>query len=378
MNLYLHFPFCQQKCFYCDFFSLNGQEHLIGEYCAHLIKEIELYHDQFGRAQIETIYLGGGTPSLIEPHLLEKILDKIRTKFALQAGAEITIEANPDSLSLAKLRAYLAMGINRLSIGVQAWQDELLKTIGRTYNSATCRQSYEWAREAGFTNINLDLMFALPRQKMAEWRASLATTIALEPEHIACYSLEWDNHSAWARQLQKGQIQSSPEDLDRQMYHLATDLLEQGGYKQYEISNFARECEGRNFACRHNWDFWRGQDYLGLGAGSESRLGQQAFSNPRNLQIYFAQIKRGKTANMSAKALSIEDQITEAIVLGLRTSAGVDKDRLRHEYHFDLDHAKKKELAWLEAEGLVSNTRTTLQITSKGQDVLEQVTIALV
>lgn len=366
MNLYLHFPFCQQKCFYCDFVSFSNQKHLIDQYCHNLLRETDFYGQKFQGAQIDTIYLGGGTPSLIEPTHLKQILQNIRQSFHVKDGAEISIETNPDSLSREKLQAYRQIGINRLSMGVQAWQNELLKLIGRTYQIETVTQAYQLAREAGFTNINLDLIFALPSQTMTQWQESLKHTIKLQPEHISCYSLEWDNQSVFARQLQNGKLQTVSDQLDRQMYHLACQKLEQADYRQYEISNFSKA----GFACQHNLDFWHGQDYLGLGVAAVSRIDKETWQNTRNIKKY---CQTGGLQIIDKSKQNKTEQIAAIIMLELRTNEGIDKNRLKRQYDFDLDHAKKKEIAWLEAEGLISNSANTLRATAKGRDVLEQI-----
>ncbi len=362
MNLYLHFPFCQQKCFYCDFVSLGHQEHLIGEYCDALSKEIVIYGEKFGKLKLETIYLGGGTPSLVETANLEKVFTALHQNFQITPQTEITIEANPDSVSKTKLQAYLKMGINRLSMGVQAWQNDLLKLIGRTYQIEVLLQAYQWAREVGFTNINLDLIFALPTQTKAQWQESLTQVIALKPEHIACYSLEWDNNSIFAHQLRRGKMRTAPDTLDRQMYHLACKQLAQAGYEQYEISNFAKA----GFACKHNADFWAGKDYLGLGVAAASKIGNRVFENQKNLKLYCSQLNIGKLSITQTETLNAEEELTNRIALALRTNAGVPQKLL-----------KKEKLEKLVAQKLLKKETDFVVLTSKGRDLLNQITLEL-
>lgn len=362
MNLYLHFPFCQQKCFYCDFVSLSNQEHLIGEYCEALVKEIELYTKKMGALSIETIYLGGGTPSIVDVENLSKVFAAIKNNFTLAPNAEITIEANPDSVTKEKLQTYINIGINRLSMGVQAWQNDLLKLIGRTYEIEVLEQAYQWAREAGFTNINLDLIFALPTQTKTQWQESLTKVIALQPEHIACYSLEWDNNSIFANKLRQGRMQTASDQLDRQMYHLACQDLKKAGYEQYEISNFAKP----GFACQHNADFWTSKDYLGLGVAAVSKVGNQVWENQKSLKLYCKKLSEGKLAIEKTDVLSKEDELASFISLALRTNKGIDKKNLKEERIKGLINNK-----------LVKENDGFISLTDKGKDILNQITLDL-
>lgn len=362
MNLYLHFPFCQQKCFYCDFFSLSNQEYLIDDYCQSLIKEIKLYKKKLGNCPIESIYFGGGTPSLVDPENLAKILVSIKENFQVNDKTEITIETNPDSLSKEKLKSYLQMGINRLSIGVQAWQNNLLKLIGRTYKIEVLLQAYKWAREAGFQNINLDLIFALPTQTIEQWQETLEQVINLKPEHIACYSLEWDNHSQFGNQLKNGKMKMASEKLDRQMYRLACQKLKKTGFKQYEISNFAKE----GFACRHNANFWANKDYLGLGVAATSRIDNQTWQNLKNIKVYCQNLQMGKFASEKIETISTKDKLANQISLALRTNKGIDQKFLD----------EKKVQSLIESK-LVKQKQNFVSLTPKGKDLLNQVLLEL-
>jgi len=362
MNLYLHFPFCQQKCFYCDFFSLSNQEYLIDDYCQSLIKEIKLYGKKLGSCPIESIYFGGGTPSLVDPENLAKILASIKENFQVNDKTEITIETNPDSLSKEKLKSYLKMGINRLSIGVQAWQNDLLKLIGRTYKIKVLLQAYKWAREAGFQNINLDLIFALPTQTIEQWQETLGQVINLKPEHIACYSLEWDNHSKFANQLQNGKRKMASEKLDRQMYHLACQKLKKAEFKQYEISNFAKE----GFACRHNANFWANKNYLGLGVAATSRINNQTWQNLKNIKLYGQKLKNDEFAIEKIEAINKKDKLVNQISLALRTNKGIEQKFL-----------DEKKVQNLIENKLVKQKEDFISLTSKGKDLLNQVLLEL-
>lgn len=374
MNLYLHFPFCQQKCFYCDFYSLSGQEALIDNYCQNLIKEILIYAQQFPQLKIDTIYLGGGTPSLIPVKNLAEILACLKQNFYIDPKAEISIEANPDSLNQEKLQAYLQMGINRLSLGVQAWQNSLLKKIGRTYQIETFLQAYHWARKAGFSNINLDLIFALPTQTLTQWQESLENVIALKPEHIACYSLEWDNHSIFAQQLKNGKIVMNTDELDRQMYQLACNLLSKAGYQQYEISNFAL----LGLSCQHNLDFWHSKDYLGLGAGATSLINSQTWQNTKNLKTYCNTLAKNQLTKEKIHTFNQEELITNFIMLALRTKQGLNTKIFQQKFGLDFEQLQQKQVNKLLQQQLLQKNNHFISLTKRGENVLNQVMLELV
>lgn len=374
MNLYLHFPFCQQRCFYCDFFTLNNQDHLIGEYCETMAKEIRLYGQKLNHPTIDTIYLGGGTPSVVDLKNLEKVFQSINESFKIKSDAEISIETNPDSVDKEKLSGYLKIGINRLSMGVQAWQNDLLKFIGRTYEIETVLKSYKLAREAGFKNISLDLMFALPNQNKKQWLESLTKVIELKPEHISCYSLEWDNNSIFGNHLRSGKIRASDDDLDREMYTMACEELEKANYKQYEISNFSRN---GSFMCQHNSDFWHYEDYLGIGTGSESRIGEKTWQNKKSIKAYSKKINEGELVVDQLTILNKEDQIAGFISLALRTNVGLDKESLLKKLDFDLEKERAEEIKKLIEENLIEQDKYSIRLTKKGKDLLNHVLLEL-
>ncbi len=374
MNLYLHFPFCQQRCFYCDFFTLNNQEHLIGEYCDTMAKEILLYGQKLGHPTIETIYLGGGTPSVVDLENLTKVFESIRKSFQIKSGAEISIESNPDSIDKEKLKGYLKIGINRLSMGVQAWQNDLLELIGRTYQIETVQKSYKLAREAGFKNISLDLMFALPNQNKKQWLESLIEVIKLQPEHISCYSLEWDNNSIFGNHLRSGKIKASTDELDREMYAMACEELEKADYKQYEISNFSR---GGSFKCQHNSDFWHYRDYLGIGTGAESRMGDKTWQNKKSIKAYTKKINEGELIADQLETLSREEQIAGYISLALRTNAGLNLNDLLEKLAFDLEKERRAELKKLVTENLIEQDNYSIKLSKKGKDLLNYILLEL-
>jgi oxygen-independent coproporphyrinogen-3 oxidase len=339
-----------------------------------MAKEIELYGQKLGHPTIETIYLGGGTPSVVDLENLKKVFQSIYGAFQIKSGAEISIESNPDSVDKEKLSGYLEIGINRLSIGVQAWQNDLLKLMGRTYEIETVLQSYKLAREAGFKNISLDLMFALPNQTKKQWLESLTKVIELEPEHISCYSLEWDNNSIFGNHLRSGKIKASSDKLDREMYAMACEELEKAGYKQYEISNFSLN---DSFKCQHNSDFWHYKDYFGIGTGSESRIGDKTWQNKKSIKAYSKKINEGELVVDQLATLSKEDQIAGYISLALRTNAGLDKKSLLKKLDFDLEKERAEELKKLVEENLIEQNNYSIKLTETGKDLLNHILLQL-
>lgn len=362
MNFYFHFPFCKQKCFYCDFFSLSNQEKSINVYCQALIKEIEIYHQKFGDLTAETIYFGGGTPSIIDSEQLATIMAAIKNRFSFNEQTEITIETNPDSLDEEKLEKYLQIGINRLSIGLQAWQNSLLQTIGRTHSLETFLQKYELARKVGFKNINIDLIFALPTQSKAQWQETLENVIKLQPEHIACYSLEWDNNSRFANQLKTGHLKMASESLDRQMYHLACLQLKKAHYQQYEISNFAKI----GHECQHNLDFWQNKDYLGFGASAVSRASDKTWQNLANIRAYTQKLTQNQLAIKKIESIDEKNKLINQISLALRTNRGVEKKLLN-----------EVKLQNLIENKLLKKEKNFIFLTTKGKDLLNQILLEL-
>jgi oxygen-independent coproporphyrinogen III oxidase len=266
INVYIHVPFCQSKCHYCDFYSLTGKSQLIPAYLRALEQEITHSPHLGKETEVASIYFGGGTPSLLSPIEVEQLIHVLASTCTFASEIEITLEANPESLKNQNIATYKKAGINRLSFGLQAWQDRLLLSIGRRHSLNDFIGVFMKARIAGFTNIGIDLIFGLPDQTETDWVESLTQVIGLAPEHIACYSLELDNQSVWGKLNREGTLLGVDDEVDRSMYMLAVERLRDAGYHQYEISNWA--LPGKE--CRHNLDFWLSQPYLGFGAGAYS------------------------------------------------------------------------------------------------------------
>lgn len=326
MELYVHIPFCVKKCDYCDFLSGPAAREVQEAYVKALARETSLAGAAV-REKVSTVFIGGGTPSLLEPELIEPVLEGLRRSFSISQEAEITIEANPGTLSLEKLKVYKKYGINRLSIGLQSPVDEELRLLGRIHTFSQFLDSYWMAREAGFTNINIDLMGAIPRQRREGWRENLRRTAALGPEHISAYSLIVEEGTPFA----KRELELPDEDEEYQMYEDTLAILREYGYSQYEISNYARP--GRQ--CRHNVGYWTRTPYLGLGLGAASLMGEERFSNTRNMEEYLCLSRDGDFLERIRKErclLSRKDQMAEFLFLGLRMTQGISLARFREEF----------------------------------------------
>ena len=324
VSLYLHIPFCHTRCYYCDFNTYAGMLPLREPYVRALVTEVALTGAMARQAdgrprRARTIFFGGGTPSLLSVAQITRMLDACRAAFRVDEDAEITLEANPGTLDLEQLRGLHAAGVNRLSMGAQSFDAELLKTLGRIHSPAEIVQAVENAREAGFTSINVDFMFGLPGQTMRHWQETLDQAMALHPEHLSLYSLiveEGTPFHAWA---QEGRITPGDEDLCADMYEYADELLLKHGYMNYEISNWAQP----GHASRHNLTYWQNLPYLGMGAGAYSSFGGRRFSDERDPQQYVRLLKAGQRPEAESEPLSREQEMSETAFLALRTAMGL-------------------------------------------------------
>ncbi len=373
LNLYIHIPFCAQKCHYCAFFSLAGQEKYIPVYCQVLEKEISLQAGMLKKHSIKTIYFGGGTPSLIPASLIKKILQKISSVCEIEDNTEISLEANPESITAEKITIYANAGINRLSIGVQAWQPHILAELNRPYQITDFERIIKLLQNSSINNYNLDLMFGLPNQTLDELRESLQRTIGCHPTHISCYSLELDNHSRFGRLAAAGKLSPSTSKLDRQMYQLTVRTLESAGYKQYEISNFAKP----GFECQHNLNFWKNQSYLGLGAGAESYVDGISWQNRAHIGNYISELDSDRLPKTLITTSTESEQLIQTIVLGLRLNDGIDVEMINQKFYLNLALKCKNSLEKLNSADLLMVTPKKWQLTNRGKDVIDQVAASL-
>ncbi|BCV20560.1 radical SAM family heme chaperone HemW [Moorella sp. Hama-1] len=373
--LYIHIPFCARKCNYCDFVSYPGQTpEVMAAYCRHLAEEMELAAGTWQPGPAATIFLGGGTPTLLPAARLAEVLEATENYFGRQPGGEVSVEANPGTVTREKLRVLRAAGVNRLSLGVQSFADDLLAAMGRIHRRQDIYQAYDLARGAGFKNINLDLIFGLPGQTLAAWRATLKETIALRPEHIAVYGLQVEEKTPWGRLAAAGRLDRPGEDLELAMYQEARAVLAAAGYQQYEISNFARP----GYQCRHNLTYWQNRPYLGLGAAAASSWQGQHWQNYSDLQQYGAAVAAGRLPRAEIETLTRRQQMGETMFLGLRLLEGVDLEVFRQRFGADARQVYARELARLYRAGLVEEGAGRLRLTARGLPLANEVFVAFV
>lgn len=312
--LYIHIPFCKQKCLYCDFPSFCGQDKFMLEYSKALVKDIESINDRI----IKTIFIGGGTPTYLSLESWTNIKTAI-DKLIKVPNLEFTVEGNPGTFTEEKLRFLKEMGVNRLSIGLQAWQDKLLTKLGRIHNVQEFIDAYKLARKLGFNNINVDLMFGIPDQSMSDFKETLENIVCLKPEHISCYSLIVEEGTPFYKMYEEDKLNLPTEELEREMYRYTISFLRQNGYYQYEISNFAKiEKE-----CMHNLVYWNLEEYIGCGSGSHSYVDGLRYRKTENIEEYIRDTYMNKNLKLDIHKNSIEDDMEEFMFMGLRKTNGI-------------------------------------------------------
>ncbi|MGQ9921201.1 MAG: radical SAM family heme chaperone HemW [Desulfobacca sp.] len=325
-GLYIHVPFCRRKCRYCDFAATTETE-VMGAWLQALLQEMALVPGQAWPQPFDTLYLGGGTPSLLPGEMLAEIFLQLARQVVLSPEAEITLEANPDDVTPENLRCWRALGVNRLSVGVQSLDDEALRWLGRRHDAAQARLALERAREAGFVNLSVDLIYALPGQSLAAWLATLAAVLACAPEHVSCYQLTAAAQTPLGAEVARGAITLPGEEEQRQFFLATSEFLERRGYSHYEVSNFAR---GRQYYSRHNSKYWQHSPYLGLGPAAHSFDGRRRSWNIRVVPAYCQSLQEGRVPVAGCEVLSDAQLQLEALALGLRTRQGVALTALAH------------------------------------------------
>ena len=316
LGLYIHIPFCRCKCAYCDFYSLPGQDSRMDAYLDALTGHLKEVAPRTSAHEVDTIYFGGGTPSIFGAERLKKLLKTIRKEFRVSKHAEITLEANPESAREVKeLKSLRHAGFNRISLGVQSMDDEMLRRLGRVHSAEDVRTAVAAIRKAGIKNLSLDLMYALPGQTMAHWQQTLADTLALQPEHLSCYALKIEEGTPFAAQLET--LDLADDDAQAEMYLAAVRTLAEAGYVQYEISNFSRE----GFHSRHNSKYWELKEYAGFGPGAHSDFGDVRYAYEKDLESYL----RGELCLSESTHIPSRERTTEYLMLGLRTVRGISK-----------------------------------------------------
>jgi putative oxygen-independent coproporphyrinogen III oxidase len=359
---YIHIPFCRRRCYYCDFpvFVVGDRQN------GATSGNIQLYVEQLGReiaAQtnyqqpLETIFFGGGTPSLLTVEQLGQILESLSTKFGIASGAEISMEIDPGTFDLAQIQGYLQAGVNRVSMGVQAFQDNLLTVCGRSHSVADIYAAAELFDRSGVQNWSLDLISGLPQQTIADWEASLKCAIDLNPNHISCYDLIVEAQTPFAKQYQPGDKPLPSDENTAQMYRIAQQTLTAAGYDHYEISNYAKP----DHQCRHNITYWHNSPYYAFGMGAASNLEDRRFTRPRKTQEYYQWVADGCNWSEAANT-SVEDRFLETLMLGLRLSRGISLRSIESEFGIDKVNSLLKCLERYQKSGWVENVDSYLRL----------------
>lgn len=357
LELYVHIPFCVRKCQYCDFLSGPSDEETKDRYIEALLKEIRAA-EHTEDYEIVSVFIGGGTPSALKAEAIASIMSTLQEQFFFCEDAEVTIEANPGTVDLEKLTIYRNVGINRLSLGLQSTDAEELKLLGRIHSYEEFLKSYEWAREAGFSNINIDLMFAIPGQTGEAWRQHLYQVAELNPEHISAYSLIIEEGTPFAEQ----NLDLPDEDTEYQMYEDTAEILERYGYRQYEISNYAKQ----GYMCRHNAGYWQRREYLGFGLGASSLYRGMRFLNTRRMQEYLKESRNPDQIRQDVTVLSRNERIEEFMFLGLRMTEGISEKKFEENFDVRLMDVYGDILQKYEETGFMEHIETKWRLTRKG------------
>lgn len=368
LGIYIHIPFCKQKCNYCDFISYTNKCNEVERYVECIVKEINTF--DFSNYKVTTIYIGGGTPSFIDSKYIKQIINIVYKKIQIKKNKvkdiEVTIEINPGTVTKKKLNEYKEVGINRLSIGLQCIQDRLLKLLGRIHTFKDFLNTYNWAKEVGFENINVDLMLGLPNQTIEDLKNSLNKVIELNPSHISTYSLIVEEGTKLFKQIENNELQLLDEEVERNMYWYVKNILELNGYSHYEISNFAKN--GKE--SKHNMNCWNQEEYIGFGVAAHSYIKNIRFSNTENLEEYIENVTAGEFQENKTieEKQTLEDKKNEFMMLGFRKIEGVDISKFKAKFVDNPIFIYKDKLNKLVEEGLIEIDLNNIRLTNKGID----------
>lgn len=365
LSIYIHIPFCKKKCLYCDFPSFSGCENIYEDYVNSLVSELGENAGEYSEYEIATIFIGGGTPTVLPPKQLGKVLDTVLSKYNVRNDAEITIETNPGTVNAQIFKELKSMYVNRLSFGVQAWQNSLLTSLGRIHDNETFVRNFNEARDVGFKNISCDLMFSLPNQTLSDWEETLEKIMCLNPEHISAYSLIIEEGTPFKEMYENGMFKAIDEVLDREMYYLAKEMLKDKGYNQYEISNFAKS----DFESRHNIVYWNTKEYLGFGLGAHSYIHGERFHNTYAMSDYINSKGNGVKLRENIEILSKEEKMEEFMFMGLRMTEGISISEFKKRFNTDVKDIFKDGMEYLIDQKLLYINNDNLALTDKGIDI---------
>ena len=364
ISLYIHIPFCAQKCLYCDFPSFARKDHLRKTYIEALNKEIISLREKHNNLEINTIFIGGGTPSVLEADELECLLKEV-AKLNMAKDIEYSMECNPGNLTEEKLEVMKKYGVNRISMGLQAKQDNLLKGLGRIHNYKTFKENFLLAKKVGFNNINVDLMFGLPNQRLNEWEETLREIISLEPAHISAYSLIIEEGTAFYNLYENDKLKLPTEEEERKMYHLAKKILEENGFNQYEISNYAKE--GKE--CRHNLAYWNMDNWIGVGSAAASYINGKRIKNINSVEEYINSINEKGEAVEEIINNSKNDNMEEFMFMGLRKINGIDENEFKKRFSMNINDVYGEILNKYIDEGLLIRESGRIFLSEKGIEI---------
>jgi putative oxygen-independent coproporphyrinogen III oxidase len=364
-GLYVHIPFCMRKCCYCDFYSISDLSQISG-FLAALKREMQM--NRGTPFVFDTVYIGGGTPSVLAPEEIRDIIETASRYFSIASDCEKTIEVNPGTASLDNFSEYRKFGVNRLNIGVQSFDNKNLDFLGRLHSGNDARLSIEWARRAEFDNIGLDLIFGLPGQDKTNWLSDLTTAANLEPSHLSCYMLTCEDGTPLDRDVKSGRIRLASEGKVLDLFDTTIDYLTSHGFHHYEVSNFARLAgpDRKVITSRHNLKYWTSVPYLGLGPSAHSFIEPERYWNHRSVATYVREIKAGKSAVAEKERLTQEQMMIEAIYLGLRTTRGIDLDMFNNKFDFDFIEFFGTTIGELETKGMIRIGEKCCALTRKG------------
>lgn len=397
LELYVHIPFCVKKCAYCDFLSAPADDGKKQEYVDTLIQEIEGYRELYREYQVTTIFIGGGTPSILTGEQMERIFRALRESFAIDPDAEITIEVNPGTVTKEKADAWKRAGINRISIGLQTVENDELRMLGRIHTYEQFLETYHLLREKEFRNLNVDLISAIPGQTVESWKRTLRTVAELEPEHISAYSLIVEEGTPFYKLygeetekkketddsqmscLEVGRVKGCfeggwgrekylplpDEDTERAIYEETEKVLNQYGYRRYEISNYAKD----GYSCRHNEGYWRRTEYLGIGLGASSLIEHQRFRNQSEYEVYIDAVQNRKELHEEQEFLTITDEMEEFMFLGMRMMEGISREDFLKQFGKEIELVYGEQLEGMERDGLIEFDQDCIRLTKRGVDI---------
>jgi oxygen-independent coproporphyrinogen-3 oxidase len=371
-GLYVHIPFCLRKCCYCDFYSISDLSQTSG-FLAALKREMQM--NSGTPLVFDTLYIGGGTPSVLPPEAIGQIIETACRYFSIASDAEKTLEVNPGTVTLENLSEYRKFGVNRLNIGVQSFDDNNLRFLGRIHSGRDARLSVEWAYRAGFDNIGLDLIFGLPGQDKINWLSDLIQAGNLEPEHLSCYMLTCESGTPLDREVKTGRIHLAAEGMVLDLFDTAIHFLTNHDFLHYEVSNFARMA-GPNHeprTSRHNLKYWSFAPYIGLGPSAHSFIEPERYWNHRSVATYVRQIEAGKSAMAEKERLTKEQMMIEAIYLGFRTTQGIDLDMFKAKFNNSFSQTFDKTIAELETRGMIKLSERHCALTRRGLPFLDSI-----